>query len=1037
MKKMLKVNMLRLLLGMSTLVFLGISGSFTAYAGDTPAAPQQHKRVVKGRVTDKKTGEPIVGATVWFKESTSGTATDAAGNYSLNRPQGNAILSVSFIGYKSQEVVLGKEDVINFQLEETSEMIEEAVVVGYGSQRKESVIGAITTVGVAELKQPTGQISNSLAGRLAGVVAVQRSGEPGQSSEFWIRGISTFGANKDPLILVDGVERSLDLLDPEDIESFSILKDATATAVYGVRGANGVIIVNTRRGKEGRPDINVKAQVGILTPTKVPKMANSATWAEMYNVARTSHDKAPLYTPEEIQKYKDHSDPYLYPDIDWLDALMKNHTTQQRVNLNVTGGGSIARYYISGAFFNENGLFISDPEHEWDSRINYKRYNFTSNVDVNPHPTTILRLNIGGSMETKHQPYNSISSIFNDAMNTSPNVMPLFYPDRDEDGAVRYAEYGESVPNPYNTLTQAGYNDNWWTKINAMIALEQDFSKLVTEGLKAEIKFSFDANSWNQILRGGSPHTWYARMRDDDNNLVYEEKSLGSNTLSYTSYANGERALYLEGRINYDRLFGKHRVGALFLYNQRNYQVAAGSSIDALPYRDQGLAGRVTYSYDDRYFIEGNFGYNGSENFASGNRFGFFPAGAIGWIVSNEKFMGGVTHIIDMLKLKASIGQSGNDEIGGGRRFVYLPTIVGAYGTYWGTSHTYTGGTAVGEYANEDVSWEVSTKTNVGFELSLFNALRLQADYFYERRKGIFVQRQSLPDYVGVSTMPWSNVGKMQNQGIDATLEFDKSFGEFFLSARGTFTYARNKQIDNDQPDYIDKYRNRNGQKYGQQFGLIALGLFKDETEIANSPSQFGTSYLKPGDIKYKDINGDGVIDDADEVPIGYSDVPEIVYGMGVSMNYKGFDLSLFFQGVARTTFFLGDAYFPFNYPNIGRTGFLDDLKDKYFDPAKQNFDAEIPLLYDEGWHGSNYKNSTWWQRSGAFLRLKTAELGYTLPKSVTQKLRLKTVRFFVSGTNLLTFAKDVKLWDPEINSTDGRGYPLMRTANFGVNINF
>ena len=389
------------------------------------------------------------------------------------------------------------------------------------------------------------------------------------------------------------------------------------------------------------------------------------------------------------------------------------------------------------------------------------------------------------------------------------------------------------------------------------------------------------------------------------------------------------------------------------------------------------------------------------------------------------------------MKLKASIGQSGNDEIGGGRRFVYLPTIVGAYGTYWGTSHTYTGGTAVGEYANEDVSWEVSTKTNVGFELSLFNALRLQADYFYERRKGIFVQRQSLPDYVGVSTMPWSNVGKMQNQGIDATLEFDKSFGEFFLSARGTFTYARNKQIDNDQPDYIDKYRNRNGQKYGQQFGLIALGLFKDETEIANSPSQFGTSYLKPGDIKYKDINGDGVIDDADEVPIGYSDVPEIVYGMGVSMNYKGFDLSLFFQGVARTTFFLGDAYFPFNYPNIGRTGFLDDLKDKYFDPAKQNFDAEIPLLYDEGWHGSNYKNSTWWQRSGAFLRLKTAELGYTLPKSVTQKLRLKTVRFFVSGTNLLTFAKDVKLWDPEINSTDGRGYPLMRTANFGVNINF
>ena len=716
---------------------------------------------------------------------------------------------------------------------------------------------------------------------------------------------------------------------------------------------------------------------------------------------------------------------------------MKDYAYQERVNLNVTGGGSIARYYISGAFYNEGGLFITDKEHEWDSKINYKRYNFTSNVDVNLHPTTILKLNISGTMETKHQPYNSTSQIFSDAISTSPNVMPMYYPDRNEDGLIRYAEYGEAVPNPYNVLTQTGYQQNWWTKVNAMMALEQDFSKLVTKGLKAEIKFSFDANSWNQTLRSGSPHTYYARQRDDDGKLVYEEKSLGANTLGYTSYANGQRALYLEGRINYDRLFGRHRVGALFLYNQREFQEASGSSIGALPYRDQGIAGRLTYSFDDRYFIEGNFGYNGSENFASGNRFGFFPAGALGWIVSNEKFMMGISHVVDMLKLKASIGQSGNDEIGGGRRFVYLPTIVGSAGSNWGKSNGYTGGVAVGEYANNDVSWEVSTKTNVGFELSLFHSLRLQADYFYEKRKGIFVQRQSVPDYVGVTTMPWSNVGKMQNQGVDATLEFDKSFGDFFLSLRGTFTFARNKQIDNDQPDYVDKYRNRNGQRYGQQFGLVALGLFRDETEIANSPAQFGTSYLQPGDIKYKDINGDGVIDDADEVPIGYSDVPEIVYGVGISMNYKGFDLSLFFQGVGHSTFFLDGAYFPFNYPNIGRTGFLDGLKDKYFDPAKQNFDAELPLLYDEGWHGSNYKNSTWWQRSGAFMRLKNAELGYTLPKSVTQKLKLKTVRFYISGTNLLTFAKDVKLWDPEINSVDGRGYPLMRTANFGININF
>jgi TonB-linked SusC/RagA family outer membrane protein len=1036
MKRIFEADLFRLLLGVF-IVCMSVADTLASDGITNTAISQQQQRTLRGKVIDKNSSEPIAGASVWIKETTIGTTTDAEGNYTLRCPQGNVILAVSYIGYSTQEVVVGNENEINFQMEESIEKIEEVMVVGYTSQRKESVIGAITTIRVDELKQPVGQISNSLAGRLAGVIAVQRSGEPGQSSEFWIRGISTFGANRNPLVLVDGVERSLDLLDPEDIESFSILKDATATAVYGVRGANGVVIVNTRRGKEGSPNINVKVQSGILAPTKIPKMANSATWAEMYNLARTSHGTTPLYTEEEIRKYREHSDPYLYPDVDWLGELMNDYTMQQRVNLNVTGGGSIARYYVSGAFYNEGGLFITDKEHEWNTDINYKRYNFTSNVDVNLHPTTVIKLNMSGSMETKHQPYNSTEQIFIDAISTSPNAMPMYYPDRNEDGLIRYAAYGEAVPNPYNVLTQSGYQQNWWTKINAMMALEQDFSRLVTEGLKAEIKYSFDSNTWNQILRIGYPHTYQARQRDVQGNLVYEEKDLGANTLGYTAYATGGRALYLEGRITYDRLFGGNRVGALLLYNQRDFQESSGSSIGSLPYRSQGLAWRVTYSYDDRYFIEGNFGYNGSENFASGHRFGFFPAGAVGWLVTKENFMSDYSEIIDVLKLKASIGQSGNDQIGGGRRFVYLPTVVGSPGSYWGISNTYVYGTRVGEYANENVSWEVSTKANVGIELSLIHSLRLQVDYFFERREGIFVQRQSIPDYVGVMTMPWSNVGKMQNRGIDGMLEFDKSLGEFFISARANFTFARNKQIDNDQPDYVDKYRNRNGQKYGQQFGLVALGLFHDETEIANSPSQFGVSYLKPGDIKYKDINGDGVVDNADEVPIGYSNVPEIVYGFGTSMSYRGVDLSLFLQGIDRTTFFIGGAYFPFNYPNIGRTGFLDGLGDKYFDPVKQNFDAEIPLPYHEGWHGSNYQNSTYWQRSGAFLRLKNAEIGYTLPKSLSKNLNLKTIRFFLSGTNLLTFSRDVKLWDPEINSVDGRGYPLMRTVNLGININF
>lgn len=1023
-------------------VLLVVSTSIHAVQDNLDLRPlvgqQKNKQELRGRVVDAKNGDVIIGAQIVLKGTTIGTTTDVDGNYSLAYPGGRHTVEASYLGYKSKEVTVSSGQILDFTLEEDAIELEEAVVVGYGSQRKVSVIGAITTVDVDELKMPTGQISNSLAGRLAGVVAVQRSGEPGKSSEFWVRGISTFGENKNPLILVDGVERSLDLLDPEDIESFSILKDATATAVYGVRGANGVIVVNTRRGKEGKPDINVKIQTGILSPTKVPEMASSATWAEMYNKARTSHGHPAVYQPEEIEMYRSQSDPYLYPSVDWLGELMNNSATSQRVNLNVTGGGQVARYYVSGAFYNENGLFISDPSHEWDSKINYKRYNFISNVDVSLHRTTTLKLNVNGSLEMKHQPYNSLDNIFDDAFSVSPNIVPMYYPDPDENGQRRYAEATGGIVNPYNVLTQAGYNDNWWTKVNAIMALEQDFSELITEGLKATVKFSYDTNSWNQILRGGSPHTWYAKNRDESGNLIYEENSLGSNTLNYTSYANGERALYIEGNVTYNRVFNeKHNVGGLLLYNQREYQIAEGTSIGALPYRNQGLAGRLTYSYDDRYFVEGNFGYNGSENFARGHRFGFFPSGALGWVVSNEGFMKDKLSAIDILKLKLSVGQAGNDKIGGGRRFVYLPTINGANGTNWGVSNTTIGGLTVGEYANNDVSWETSTKLNVGLETRLFNALRLQIDYFQEKREGIFVQRKSVPDYVGVTTMPWSNIGEMKNKGVDMTLEFDKSFGDLFLSARGTFTFARNKQINDDQPDYIDKYRNRNGQRYNQQFGLVALGLFESQEEIDNSPTQFGVSYLKPGDIKYKDINGDGVVDTNDEVPIGYSSVPEIVYGMGVSVQYKGFDLSLFFQGVAHTSFFLGGSYFPFNYPNLGRTSFLADLSDKYFDPDKQNFDAELPLLYDEGWHGSNYVASTWWQRSGAFLRLKNAEIGYSLPKSVTNKILMKSVRIFLAGTNLLTFAPDVKLWDPEIGSVDGRGYPLMRTVNLGLSVNF
>ena len=422
-----------------------------------PDITQEKQKEVKGRVIDSSSGDAIIGASVIFKNTSIGTSSDIDGNFTLKYPGGTQTVVVSYLGYKTKEITVKSPQELTFNLEEDFQELDEAVVVGYGSQRKVSVIGAITTIDVNELKVPTGQISNSLEGRLAGVVAVQRSGEPGQSSNFWVRGISTFGENKNPLILVDGIERSLDLLDPEDIESFSILKDATATAVYGVRGANGVIIINTRRGKEGAPSINIKIQTGIMEPTKLPKMANSATWAEMYNLAKTSRGEKAIYTADEIEKYGNQTDPYLYPSVDWLDEIMKERTTAQRANLNVTGGGKIARYYISGSFYNENGLFVTDPLHEWNSEINYKRYNFISNIDVSLHKSTTLKLNVNGALEMKHQPAESISTIFNQALNVSPNTVPVYYPDEDGFGNRCYAEMtGGNIPNPYNRLTKMG-----------------------------------------------------------------------------------------------------------------------------------------------------------------------------------------------------------------------------------------------------------------------------------------------------------------------------------------------------------------------------------------------------------------------------------------------------------------------------------------------------------------------------------------------------------------------------------------------------
>lgn len=1019
---------------------------------------QQTKRTITGTVVTGDTNEPAVGATVYLRNSTTGTITDTDGKFSITVEGLGGVLDFSYIGYKSQEVALVGQTSINVTLQPDNEVLDEVVVVGYGSQRKESVVGAISTLDVTKLIVPTSNLSTALAGQLSGIVAMSRSGEPGKNSaaDFYIRGVSSFTGNTSPLVLVDGVERDLDLVDTEDIASFSILKDASASAVYGVRGANGVILITTKKGAVGKPQVNVRTEFGFTQPTKKPKMVNSAQWAELYNEAYSTN----YYSAEDIEMYRSGADPDLYPNVDWFDTMFNNMAANQRVNLNITGGSDIVRYYVAGSFYNESSIYKNAGNiYGYDSSIRYNKFNFRANVDLNLTKSTVINLNLANIYEKSFGPGfgDTDSDIWSYLFMTSPNAFPVEYSDGRLSGPSTDSGY-----NPWNMLVHSGYREQFWNSAQSLIGVTQDIGALwePLKGLTANIKFSWDA--WNTTLqrRSKSPTFYHARGRAEDGSLIYDDENgdgiwepvhTGDETLTYGIGRSGTMTRYVEGSLTYNRLFGEHRVGALFLYNHKIYtDTQAGSSSASLPYKDQGIAGRLTYAFRDTYFLEVNMGYNGSENFARGHRFGFFPAVALGWMMSSEKWFEPATKVIDMLKWKASYGKVGNDDIGGTRRWVYEPTIVTGGSWSYGQSGNQGGsGIRVGEVENLEASWEEALKLNAGVEFSLFNKVRVQADYFREERQGIFLKRAGLPAIVGVSTVPYVNIGETLNQGFDATVEYmHKVNDDLFITARGNFTFNRNKLINNDEPDWEYRYQNRIGKPFGsggstQPFGLIALGLFESEEEIANSPVQNFGEY-RVGDIKYQDVNGDGIVDEQDAVAIGYTNLPEITYGFGATAQWKGWDFNLFFQGVARTSFFLSGSSIrsPFSTGNMERAAINEDVYGNVWmstNTAEQNAGVTYPRLSaGSGGAGSTNNNraSTWWLRDGSFLRLKSMEIGYSLPQHILQKSFIKSLRFYISGNNLLCFSP-FKLWDPEKGTSDGSGYPLNRTFSIGFNANF
>ena len=1011
-----------------------------------PTAPNG-EMTVAGTVISSADNQPIVGANIYVEGTNVGTTTDAGGNYKLTVPASAKTVTVSFLGYDTKKISV--RDIHLFKLitlADASNKLEDVVVVGFGVQKKESLVGAVQSVKPSDLQTSSSNLSTSFSGKIAGVIAVQKSGEPGaDGANFWIRGISTFGSGQSPLLILDGVEITAQMLNnipPETIESFSVLKDATATALYGSRGANGVMIITTKNGRDSeKMTINLRAEFGASAPTRVPKVADGITYMETFNEARTTRGEKPYYSNEKIMGTKLGLDPYVYPNVDWYDMLFKDCTFNQNFNFNMTGGAKKIDYFLNASVYNENGIMRKPEASKFDTNINAQKYLFQANVSADATKTTRVSLKMNTQLHYRHAPIQSVSDLFAYAMTGMPCEFPATLPGEESDTFVRFgtnnAWNSGFFTNPYAQLCR-GYGDQFRGHFTSALTVNQNLD-FITKGLSATGMATFYNRVYSAVYRSFTPFMYQLTDYniDEAGNYSYTSNSTNTGTtyLGTTRGKDGYRELAFQAKIDYARTFGKHDVGATIVYMQkeRNMNISDEQEYAALPYRQQGLAGRVTYGFDKRYLFEANFGYNGSENFAAGKRFGFFPSVAVGWVISNEPFWKGIKEQVNLFKLRASYGLVGNDVISKdyADRFPYLTTVdMGqGYDVYIGNNFERKYGPILSVYGNPNATWEESRKLDIGVEIGLFDSLNIIFDWFKEKRSGIFMQRTSLPSTFGMSGItPWANIGKVDNSGVDISVDYNKAFSkDLILSLRGTFTYAHNEIVEMDEPKYKWAYQYKAGHPINSIQCLIAEGLFRDEEEIASSPSQdiYATTYpIRPGDVKYRDLNDDKIIDDNDMCWTGNPTVPEIIYGFGFSLKYKGFDCSAFFQGQGKVSIIMYN-YHPFATAATPGSGLMQWIADEHWSEDDPNPKALYPRL-SPLWNNNNTKASTLYVRNGKMLRLKTAEIGYTYKK----------MRVYVSGTNLLTFAP-FKYWDPEKGSGNGLGYPLQRTYNLGFQFNF
>ena len=1002
------------------------------------AAQQQpkKKRTVTGTVVDAENGDPVIGATVVVKGQKDGVITDLDGNFTIAISGSKAQLEFSYIGYRKKTVDVGDLGVINVKMESDNQLLSEVVVVGAGTQKKVSVTGSITSVKGLELKAPSSSLTTSFAGKLAGVISMTSTGEPGAAFEFYIRGVSTFGGRATPLILLDDVEIStadLNNIPAETIESFSILKDASATAIYGARGANGVMLITTKTGKENeKTRINVTVENSFNKPMNFPDFVNGATWMEMYNEAQLTRNPGatPKYSQLDIDNTRNQINPYIYPDVQWKDVIFKNMNMNQRANVNISGGGSKASYYMSLQANHDTGLLDTKKVYSYNNNINNWGYNFQNNISYKITSTTKIDLHMNAQIRNKKGPNYSTSDLFAQMLYCNPINFPVTFPAQPGDTHIRFGNAiwtGSSVrTNPYAYMLSSfkEYNEN---TLNTSLKINQKLD-FVTKGLSVQAMVNW--KNWASSSYNRTIEPYYYGIKggsyNPSNPTDYEIERLGTSGTDYLKTSDiskaSDQTFYLDARVNYDRQFNLHHVTGMLMYMQREYR----SSV--LPERNQGFSGRFTYDYGQRYLVELNFGYNGTERLAKKERFEFFPAVSLGWVISNEKFFEPMTKYIDNLKIRGSYGLVGSDETGlsaGAQHFLYIDQVsLNNIGFTTGVDMNYTlYGPLVTNYAVVNGGWERVKKLDIGIDLELFRQLTITADYFNEKRYNILLHREAWPESLGYYTAkPWSNKGKVDNWGIELSVNWRKEFTkDLYVDFRGNFTYTENKYVNLDEPVYPYVWKTSTGKPLSRTTGYIAQGLFSSQEEIDNSPTQNLGSTVKPGDIKYRDVNGDGKIDGSDQVMISpYGTTPRIQYGLGMNVTYKKFDFGVFFNGSAKRTIMISGIS-PFGQSDYNVMQFIAD---DYWSESNPNPNAKYPRLgLTSSQTANNTVASTYWMRNGNFIRFKTLELGY----------KFKYGRVYLNGDNIAVFSP-FKLWDPELS---WNAYPLQRTFNIGVQLNF